>query len=75
MSTAIARPSIVIASHPSLRLGDAPTLLRHWKDDVRSLLLLTTPALDDELLLAPFEPLRMQPEHTPRHATNLGHTG
>ena len=56
----IQRPAIVVATHPSLRLGDAPTVLRHWRDDPRSLLLLTSPCADEELLLAPFQPMRMQ---------------
>jgi integrator complex subunit 9 len=54
------RPSVVLAPHPSLRLGDAPTLLRHWRDDARSLLLLTSPVSDEDLLLAPFLPLAIE---------------
>ena len=56
--------AIVLATHPSLRLGDAPNLLHCWRDDPRSLLLLTTlqGGADAEaamaLLLAPFEPVR-----------------
>ena len=65
LTAQIRTPAIVIATHPSLRLGDAPTLLHHWKDDPQSLLLLTEASAHDErsyvnALLAPFMPARLQ---------------
>ena len=53
----IQKPAIVLASHPSLRLGDAPNLLHYWKSEANSTLLLTTPCSDEDLLLAPFKPM------------------
>ena len=60
LSAPIQRPAIVVATHPSLRLGDAPSILHHWRHDPLSTLLLTTPCTDYELLLAPFAPMAIQ---------------
>ena len=76
LTTPLPAAAIVLATHPSLRLGDAPILLNRWREDPRSLLLLTTPCGngfidangdgggggDEALLLAPFAPLRMHVE-------------
>eukprot|EP00966_Prymnesium_polylepis_P275944 6375660-Prymnesium_polylepis.1 len=39
-------PAVVLASHPSLRLGEAPALLMQWRSQRASLLLLTAPCDD-----------------------------
>ena len=65
MAQSLEGPAIVLASHPSLRLGDAPQLLHQWRHDPTSLLLLTDVYADYELLLAPFCPLAMAVERCP----------
>ena len=56
------RPCIALASHPSLRHGDAAELVRQWRGQPQSLLLLPREGTQAEIeaLLAPFCPLAMR---------------
>ncbi|KAL1515484.1 hypothetical protein AB1Y20_002108 [Prymnesium parvum] len=65
LSAPLSSPAVVLAAHPSLRLGDAPLLLNMWKEQPSSLLLLTWPCDDLTQLLAPFQPLRMRSTYCP----------
>ena len=52
-------PCVVIAASAALEAGDAPRLLRRWRAQPASLLLLTSPE-HAHVSLAPFEPLAMR---------------
>ena len=66
-SPAAPRACVVLASHPSLRLGAAAELLHAWRHDASSLLLLTAPCDDYGLLLAPFGRVAMGVARCPLH--------
>ncbi|XP_068659810.1 uncharacterized protein [Aristolochia californica] len=57
--TAWQEPCIVFSPHWSLRLGPVIHLLRRWREDPRSLLVLEG-GIDAELALLPFKPVEMK---------------
>ncbi|XP_004365331.2 hypothetical protein CAOG_00460 [Capsaspora owczarzaki ATCC 30864] len=59
------RQCIVLASHPSLRFGDALHFLRLWGNDSRNMTILTDPSYQPEDLLQPFQPLQMAVSYIP----------
>lgn len=59
-------PCVVFASHWSLRMGPAVSLLQKWQQDPHCLLILTQDLFNIELALSPFLPIAMKVLEHPR---------
>ena len=58
-------PCVVVASHPSLRVGDALHFMNLWKSSQSCTIVLTDPDFAPDDVLAPFQPLSMKSTFCP----------
>ncbi|GMS80584.1 hypothetical protein PENTCL1PPCAC_2759, partial [Pristionchus entomophagus] len=53
-------PCVVIAGHPSLRVGDAPHLIEMWGNDPRNLVIISDSDYPPQEVYGPFEELKIR---------------
>ncbi|XP_065186535.1 integrator complex subunit 9-like [Sycon ciliatum] len=64
-NNAFRSPCVVLAGHPSLRLGDAVHFMKLWGGNRRNTVILTEAGYASPATLAPFQPLAMKALYNP----------